>query len=283
MGVVAAGFNVLALADAVRRIENNTLPGRALCITFDDGYADNHDLALPVLLRHGLTACFFIATGFLDGGRMFNDTVIEAVRRSPLDQVDLTEMGLDRAALTTPAQRSAAIGRLLPSIKYLRPEQRPQMLERLVRLLRSAPLPDDLMMTAAQVGAMHRAGMEIGAHTVNHPILALLDVEEAEREMAASRDELEQIIDAPVTLFAYPNGQPDRDYDARHALLARRLGYAAAVTTAPGVAGPGADRYQLPRYTPWNPSPWLWATKIAASRTGRQFATAAASSQTEPN
>ena len=75
-------FNVLPLDEAVTRHASHSLPERALSITFDDGYADNHDVAMPILRKHGITATFFIASGFLNGGRMWNDTAIEAMRRT---------------------------------------------------------------------------------------------------------------------------------------------------------------------------------------------------------
>ena len=75
-GWLKSWFNVLPLDEAVRRLKNGTLPQRAMALTFDDGYADNHDVALPILKRHGLPCAFFIATGFLDGGRMWTPTYI---------------------------------------------------------------------------------------------------------------------------------------------------------------------------------------------------------------
>ena len=74
--------NVLPLTEAVRLLRSDALPARSLCITFDDGYADNRTVALPALRAAGLTATFFVTTGYLDGGRMWNDTVIESVRRA---------------------------------------------------------------------------------------------------------------------------------------------------------------------------------------------------------
>ena len=266
MALVAANFRVLPLLQAVQAIEKGRLPPRALSITFDDGYADNHDVALPILQRHGLSACFFIATGFLNGGRMFNDTVIESVRQSRLRSVDLADLGLGRFPLETPGQRSIAIAHILSTVKYLPPDARPQGLARLQHLLQTAHLPDDLMMTTAQVQAMHAAGMEIGAHTVRHPILNAVDDAAAEQEILGSRSTLQQMIDAPVPLFAYPNGQPDRDYAQKHAAMVRRLGFRAAVSTAPGVARGGADLYQLPRFTPWDRMPGQWLARLVASR-----------------
>jgi peptidoglycan/xylan/chitin deacetylase (PgdA/CDA1 family) len=113
-------FNVLPLPDAARRLREGSLPPRALAITFDDGYADNFDVALPILQRHGLVASFFVATGFIDGGRMWNDTLIESVRRAGVDvlrpegaafaNTDGTPMALPLAGVA--AQRQA-IGALI--------------------------------------------------------------------------------------------------------------------------------------------------------------------------
>ena len=274
MGLVARTFEVLPLGEAVRRLQQDDLPARALSITFDDGYADNHDVALPILQRHRLPACFFIATGFLDGGRMFNDTVIETVRRSTLSQVDLEQFDLGRCELNGAVQRTQVIARVLPLIKYLAPSERPQALERLRVACQPSPLPDSLMMTGAQVRALHRAGMEIGAHTVDHPILNSVDDACAEQEIIASRSALERLIGEPVNLFAYPNGQPDRDYGCRHADLVRRLGFAAAVSTAVGAAGSGADPYQLPRFTPWDRRSAPWLARLVARRREHSFAVA---------
>ncbi len=274
MALVARSFEVLPLQQAVRLLQQGALPPRALAITFDDGYADNHDIALPILQRHGLRACFFVATGFLDGGRMFNDTVIECIRRSPLPEVDLGVFGLGRLPLGSPAQRAAAIEKVIPVVKFRSTEQRAPLLAQLQRQCQPSSLPDDLMMSRRQLQALGAAGMEIGAHTVHHPILCQLSDAQAEAELRDGRDELRRLTGQPVTLLAYPNGLPDRDYDLRHVAMARRLGFEAAVTTASGVARPGQDPFQLPRYTPWNPSPWSWLPSLAAKRRTRNFRTA---------
>ncbi len=73
MGWVKTWFNVMPLDAAVNALKKRNLPARAMAITFDDGYADNQVTALPILKQHGLSATFFIATGYLDGGRMWNE------------------------------------------------------------------------------------------------------------------------------------------------------------------------------------------------------------------
>ena len=118
MALVARSFQVMTLAHAASRLVAGTLPSRALAITFDDGYADNHSVALPILQRHGLVATFYVSTGFLNGGRMWNDSIIETIRRCRSDRLDLSVFGLGVLPLGDDAQRRAAIHLLLPVLKH---------------------------------------------------------------------------------------------------------------------------------------------------------------------
>ena len=249
MDLLKRYFRVMPLLNAVQLLERGQLPARAACITFDDGYADNAEVALPILRRHGLCATFFIATGFLDGGQMWNDRVVALVRRAAGDRLDLSAEGLGSFDISSPSLRRSTVGVVLEALKYLAPEQRQDAVERICGSTGAGE-----MMSCAQVVALHRAGMGIGAHTVNHPILARLSDPAARVEIAHSRDRLEQIIQSAVPLFAYPNGKPGHDYGPQHVAMVRQLGFQAAVSTAWGAAGNAADRFQLPRFTPWDRS-----------------------------
>ncbi|ODV05759.1 MAG: polysaccharide deacetylase [Rubrivivax sp. SCN 70-15] len=247
-------FHVLPLAEATRRLRDGTLPAAAMAITFDDGYADNHDVALPILQRHGLRATFFIASGFLDGGRMWNDTVIEAVRCSQRDRLDLGALGVrdgGHCPLDSPAGRRRAIEALIGALKYLGPAARDAAVQRVARAC-AATLPNDLMMSSAQVRALRAGGMQVGGHTVSHPILARLTDAEARAEIQDGKHALEALLDAPVTAFAYPNGKPGTDYAPTHARMAREAGFELACSTAWGSAGQATEPFQLPRFTPWD-------------------------------
>jgi peptidoglycan/xylan/chitin deacetylase (PgdA/CDA1 family) len=254
---LARWFEVLPLDAAVRCLAAADLPARAACITFDDGYADNHDVALPILQRHRLTATFFVATGYLDGGRMFNDSIIETVRSARgtvLNVTDLAEGLPPQLDISDLAARRNAIATLISAFKYRSVQDRDRLTADLQRRAQVDALPNDLMMRSAQVRALHEAGMQIGAHTVTHPILARMNDEDASREITESRHALEQIIEAPVPLFAYPNGRPGEDYSVRTVELARAAGFSAAVSTARGFSVAGTDPFQLPRFTPWDRS-----------------------------
>lgn len=250
LAFLKANFNIIALHEAIDGLRNNTLPPRAACITFDDGYADNAEIALPLLQKHGVQATVFVATGFLDGGRMWNDTIIELIRNAPA-AIDLSAAGYGAFALDTIDQRRQAITALLGKLKYVPMEQRQQHVDAIAALV-PVTLRNDLMMTSAQVRQLHDAGIEIGGHTVNHPIIARLPAAAARQEIADGKHALEAIIAAPVRLFAYPNGKPGQDYHAEHVSMVRQLGFEAAVSTSWGAARPGGDLFQLPRFTPWD-------------------------------
>lgn len=81
--------------------------------------------------------------------------------------------------------------------------------------------------------------MAIGAHTHSHPILATLSERAARNDIAGQRRRLEDLLQAPVNLFAYPNGKAGHDYGPRHMDIVRSLGFSAAVATDWGVARPG--------------------------------------------
>jgi len=109
---------------------------------------------------------------------------------------------------------------------------------------------------------LHASDMEIGAHTVTHPILARLDPERAASEIGDSKRRLEAITGSPVSLFAYPNGKPGRDYRREHVGMVKQLGFEAAVSAAQGVAHAASDSFQLPRFTPWDRTPGKFVLRL---------------------
>jgi peptidoglycan/xylan/chitin deacetylase (PgdA/CDA1 family) len=263
MELVGRLFNVLDLGEAVERLFNGTLPERALCITFDDGYADTHDIGCPVLETLGLPATFFVATAYLDGGRMWNDTVIEALRRETAERIDLGPLGLGLgwADVSTPQGRKAAADKVIQRLRYLPNEARSRKADWFRDRL-GKQLPCDLMMTAEQIRGLDTRGMGIGAHTETHPILALLERDEAIREIRRGKERLEQILGKRVNLFAYPNGKFRQDFTVRDVELVASLGFKAALTAEAGVSCRSTPRFGLRRFTPWDRGTFRFAARM---------------------
>lgn len=253
MQLLAKYFNVLPLSEALEGLQQNTLPPRAISITFDDGYADNYTNALPILKQFGLTATFFIASGYLDGGRMWNDTVIEAIRSFPQSQLDLSEIDLGCFDLSTPELRSECAKQIIIKIRHLDYRQRLSKTQYIEQCAKD--LPDNLMLSSGQLKTLVEFGMEIGGHTVTHPILATLTDEQVMSEVKENKIHLETLLNVPIRLFAYPNGKPEQDYLLKHPALLATCGYRAAFSTISGVAVKSSDSWQLPRISLWDQTP----------------------------
>lgn len=273
MGVISKYFNVLPLSEAYELMIRGRLPRRAVCVTFDDGYANNIDVAYPILKKWNIPATFFIAVGFLDGGRMWNDTVIESIRRADQEYLDLSKFGLSGYEISDESQRLNVIREILNELKYLSVNERMHKVERIAEFI-GKELPDHMMMRSEQVAELHKGGMEIGGHTVNHPILARLSSEEAESEIVSGKNVLYELLGDQVTSFAYPNGVPGKDYTGLHVDIVRRAGFRLAVSTAWGCATNRIDRYQLPRIGSWDRTPERFSLRLLRTYLDRNVLTA---------
>jgi len=251
MRLLSKHFNVVPLKIAVARLAEGTLDPRSVSITFDDGYADNYSMAFPILKKYGLHATFFIATGFLDGGIMFNDVISESIRGTKKQSVDASSFGLGSLDLESLDGRITAISQFQKAFKYMSLDDREEALGKLNRLLKIDSFPE-LMMTSRQVRDLGQHGMSLGGHTKNHPILSVEKSHIAGEEIVGGIHDLEGIAQCKVDAFAYPNGIPDTDFNNGHIDILKSHGVRLALSTAHGVANNSTNLYLLPRFTPWD-------------------------------
>ena len=167
----------LSLGDAVEGLKNNTLPSGAICVTFDDGYRDNYTNALPILKKYNVPATVFVATSFLDGGCMWNDLVIEAVRAGVEKTKEYKTFNLIADPNMVGFSKHKFLNNILHELKYKPHEERQLISEDLLKIV-NIKFPD-LMMSSTQVLNMHNAGIDIGAHTTTHPILKMVSLKKA--------------------------------------------------------------------------------------------------------
>lgn len=245
---LASRYRVLPLPEATRYLrDGKTLPTNSVCLTFDDGYADNL-AAARVLARHGVSGTFYMTVGCLKGGAPFwPSEVRQLVNRIGAPFVELRVPGETVRLLTgTPGERretTRALARLFKSHTI-------PVRERLREQLRTAAGGGDttsFMLTWDEVREMHGLGMTIGAHTVTHPNLPNAGLVDAQAEIAGSRRRLGEELDTDVTMFSYPNGGAERYMTAEIARLVRDAGFRAATTSWNGFAGPASDVYALER------------------------------------
>lgn len=261
MKLLAEHFHVLPLSEAIRALQENRLPAKAICITFDDGYRSTHDVALPILQEFNLPATVFVTSAYLGEGNMWNDRIIDAIRQIPDGDFNLQEIEMGVQTIGNIADRKKILKKVNDGCKYLTPVKRLEVVDKLEKLTGNADAPG-LMLTREMVLHLSRSGVEIGGHTVTHPILTKLTDDAARLEIIENKATLEQIIGKPITLFAYPNGKVGMDFDQRHMRIAKEAGYHAAFTTAIGAASQKTDLYQVPRSRPWDKTPILFQLRL---------------------
>ena len=113
-----------------------------------------------------------------------------------------------------------------------------------------------------EVQSLVANGLDVGAHTVHHPILSSVDAAVAQAEISDSKAQLETLLQQDVHLFAYPNGRPAIDYQDEHRSMVKNSGFLAAVSTHWGAATNESDPYQLPRFTPWDRTTARFAARL---------------------
>jgi peptidoglycan/xylan/chitin deacetylase (PgdA/CDA1 family) len=253
---VARVREVISLADARRLLAD---PGAAprgpdkVAVTFDDGYADNHDCALPVLQELAIPATVFVATGYTGTDRRLphdriHAALAELARRGiPPERAGLPpalQALLDASAEPGPA---ATLDRLIARLSH----------DRLVAIadalgarlgLGERDLPAGTrLMGWDELRALEAAGIDVGGHTVNHAVLANLPLAEARREVAGCREALAEHLAARPRHFAYPNGY----HTPAVRRLVRECGFDAAVTTEDAENHRGGDPHALRRKVLW--------------------------------
>lgn len=247
LAVLRRHFDVIGLCDLDRRL--NDPRGRSVMITFDDGYRDNYTHAFAALRQAGLTATFFVTTGFLDQHRVpWWDEIAWMVRRTSLRMLSAGDWVPEPLALD---HAEAAISRLLQIYKTLKGSETSNYLAYLAEALQTGRCPTDeadkLWMTWDMLREMRAAGMTVGGHTVSHPVLSRISPGEQDYEVGECRRRLVAELGEPIDAFSYPVGggrsfnQTTMDAVARH-------GYRWGFTYLGGYLQPGRyERFALRR------------------------------------
>ena len=202
--------------------------GRYVLVTFDDGYSDNYHAAFEVLRHEGAPATFFIATGYIDHPRLsWWDAINALIDSTSARSLHLPEFGLPPLSLS-PEQRPAAVHQLLRLYKRLPGARAAALLQRL-RELPDAHQPDarEQWMSWDMLREMQAQGMHIGGHTMHHPVLSRLPIEEQREEILGCAQRLQAELGRPMRAFAYPVGNRDSfNADTRQVLKEAGVRYA---------------------------------------------------------
>ncbi|MDB4954918.1 MAG: polysaccharide deacetylase [Myxococcales bacterium] len=241
MSIVRRYFNPVGMDDVLRLAEGGSMPRNPVLITFDDGYRDNHEVAVPILKRHGIKAVFFIATSYIAERRVFWwDRINYLMKTSTKRTIEVSYPFLQVFDVRTPADKTGATKALLRLVKTHNGLDLDRLLDGLAKAADvrwddelEKRFANEYLMTWDQVRDLRAAGMDVQSHTRTHRVLQTLDDNQIVHELRGSRDELEQQLDEPVRAISYPIGHTIRDRPfVRRALAA--AGYKVGFTNDTG-------------------------------------------------
>jgi len=220
-------------------------------VTFDDGYRDNFALAFPILKDLGISATFFLPTGFLDRPRLpWWDHIAYVMKRTerPTLSLDIPVPLTINLEETPRADATWTVIRTFMKDENASESAFLAHLEARANVAVDAEaLGHDLFMSWDQVQELAHAGMAIGSHSHNHPNLARLTEGEERQELTESKQVLEGVLGHAITALAYPFGETDA-YTERTKRLARSAGYRLGFCARRGINRPGAiDPFDIMR------------------------------------
>lgn len=250
MDVLTRRWRPIALSELTNALQRGDVPEDGIAVTFDDGYADNWIHATPILQSHDVPATIFVTThGDAPDREMWWDELerLTLAESGPVKKGQpLRNWNVSMPADTPKRRKYVEMHEVLrrqPSVS------RWAVLDQLRQVagLSCAPRATHRLMTRDEVAAAADSGLiDIGAHTVTHPVLAMQAPEDQRWEMETSRNELAEITGRPVDAISYPYGGR-LDYTAKTLGIARSIGFTSGCANQPGVVTAESNRWALPR------------------------------------
>jgi peptidoglycan/xylan/chitin deacetylase (PgdA/CDA1 family) len=225
------------------------LPRRAVVITFDDGYSDNHEFAIPILDRLAIPATFYVTVDCIENRKLPWPSRLRYSFRTTHKK---SWINGGAWSLETAVDREKAFLKACDEVCKLAGTVLESRLTSLEEEL-DTRLPHDcgrMMMTWEQVGDLHRHGHIVGSHTMTHPNMAQLAPEDAHRELTESKRRIETQLNTTIEHFAYPCPALYPSWTQQTAQWSREAGYRTAVTTHSGLVRTGQDVLLLRRVLP---------------------------------
>lgn len=207
-------------------------------ISIDDGWLSTYQVVFPLLKKHNIPASVFVSPLKCKEESNFWFSEFKGY-----DEVLLKDMLIHRG-LFTESIKQYPVELIFKEMKI---DEVYSVLHE-YRNVYSEPLKERDVVNVQELIEMDRSGLvEIGAHTMTHPILANESDERAEQEIKDSVLQLSELLNRRVTTFAYPNGLPEWDFGKREMKIANDCGIELAFSVTPGVMDVDKSPLSIPR------------------------------------
>jgi peptidoglycan/xylan/chitin deacetylase (PgdA/CDA1 family) len=252
MELIAREYVAISLDDLQRALaDGRDIPARSVVVTFDDGYADNYEVAMPILNRVGVPATFYVTVDCVE-----NDSVPwpGRLRYAFLSTKSMSWSDDSKGSwpLGDIAERDRAFLHASDVCAKLAGAAQQEFVRTVEADLQAGPPKpaQRFMMTWEQVRALVTKGHIVGSHTLTHPNMAYVDETAARTELTDSKRRLEEILRGPVVHFSYPCPALSPHWSENTRRMSQEAGYRTAVTTVGGAVRRSADLLSLCRVRP---------------------------------
>ena len=208
---ISKHFNVVSIEDLLRDVKNNCVQPYSLALTFDDGHYDFYTHAWPILKKYNFPASLYITTGFVDGTTWLWPDLLKYILLNSNEAILNVEHLGDISTRAT--DHHINWHKLGDHCLTLTTDSRNSLLHRLAAdakiSISESPQPPFHSVTWPQLQEMSTEGLVVGSHTVTHPILSSLSIENLHYELGASANAIQQHLGAAPAGICYPNGRPE--------------------------------------------------------------------------
>ena len=265
--LLSSYFKIVTLDAMMQEYYNNNIKPNQICITFDDGYADNYQFAFPILKKYNAPATIFLTTDYISTGcQLWFDRALQIMKNFNIGEVNLSNFNGPILNIGKYQDRSVTIKSLLEWLKTIDSIERDAVLDFMDNKYGGAETNSKVrMLNWDEVIEMSRSGIDFGSHTQSHSILSKISLEQIKTELLNSKQLIEKHIDKKVKAFAYPNGR-EGDFNNDCFNILDVTGYKYAVTTIPGNNYIHTNPFQLHRISIWDSNPVDFLGRIILNR-----------------
>lgn len=250
MAYLSKHFNVVSLREMVAILkQKKKIPRNTIAITFDDGYENFYTKAYPILKKYRVPATVYLVSHAIEKKEtIWTERIASVIKSAKLDRIELKFNGTHLIyPLTSEEERGLALKEIKGTLKRVSNRDRNAALSAFDRAYaqeEGGGADNSDMMSWSQVTDMDAELVNIGAHTMTHPILSRLSSTEAEREISGSKAFIEEKLGRPIYDFCYPNGEAT-DYNEEVKKITEEAGFESSCTTILGHNDEKTNRYEL--------------------------------------
>lgn len=242
-------FEIISLDQLCESLKTGQLFNRpTVCITVDDGNQDNYALLFPVIKEQGVPVTIFLTTGAMGGNERLWFQELEATfLQSKREAINLNGIFEGKNfSLKSLENKRASYSRIIQKLKNITTAERNRYMHIIQEKLGKPVYTNRLMMNWDEAREMRKNNVYFGAHTVSHPILTNVSLEEGKKEILESKKKIEQELGEPVKHFAFPNGRP-RDFNENLNTYCKEIGFESVASCDYGVNKRAEDVWNLKR------------------------------------